>query len=138
MQQLIEKYKQVTLMAQATKTSTFTGSAVEVDANINDDILAIASLGAVATDVTDTCVITITGATTSGGSYSTVATFPGTAKGNGGGAQYAMVAFKRGLNRFFKPVLTIVSGNSASFNVGILLLVQSVNQSSTLNTASLV
>ena len=126
------------LMPTATKTSTYTTSAVEVDFGINDEIIATALVGAVATAAGDTCTITITGSTTTGGTYTTVATIPGVALGNGGGNEMASAVFKRGVNRFFKGVLTIVSASSPSFQVTLILQAAAAQQGGSLNSGSLV
>lgn len=126
---LSEDYKVIQLQASAALTTTTTSSAVNIEL-YDDDALAIVNLGTFTSNPTIT--VTITGATTIGGTYNTIGTFTAaTATGTA-----AIPVNLTGLVGV-KSVVTFAGGTSPSVPSTVLLMVKPFAKSSTNNSATL-
>lgn len=129
MHKLSESYKAFSLIRPAVKTSTATGTGVDLLGYL-DDAVAIVDLGA-ASDTDATCIVTIQGSNNDS-TYTTLTTFVAlTATSDNKLACGAVNLFGY---RYCRAVATIAGTGTPSFAIGVTLLASAEAGISTLNS----
>lgn len=132
---LVQHYKAFQLKKPVAVTSSSQSSAVEIDAGVNDDLMAIIEMGAGGADATDKIDVIVEGSVDSGFTTpATMATFAQVVGTSTGGL--AAAGFKRGLYKFFRLKWTVTSGNAPTFVLGGCILAGMAQRTSSLNSTT--
>lgn len=131
MHKLSESYKAFSLLRPATRTSTATGTGVDLMGYL-DDAVAIVDLGA-ASDTDATCIVTIQGSNNDS-TYTTLTTF-GTLTASSDN-KLACGAVNLAGYRYVRAVATIAGTGSPSFAIGVVLMANAEAGVSTLNSTT--
>lgn len=135
MQDISGKYKTFQLKKPIALVANGTGSAVEIDAGVNDDMLATLSVGACGAGATDKLDVTVEASVDSAFTTPvTVGTFTQILGTSTGGV--AAVSVKRGNYGFFRAKWVVTNGSAPTFVAGVNLLASMAQRTSSLNSAT--
>lgn len=136
MHDIDQDYKVFSLLKPQVATSTVTGTGVDVGPEQLDDAMAILDIGAVS-GTSPTLDVTIQASGTSGGTYTTIATFGQvTAATKLGVVSVSLEGLAGVVDRRFVRAVATIAGTTPSFALGCVLAVRAARGGSSLNSST--